>query len=45
MDLLDLLINKTVAIAIEHGIIKGKTIILDATHTTPDFGVASPKTT
>lgn len=34
MDLLDLLINKTVAIAIEHGIIKGKTIILDATHTT-----------
>ncbi len=33
MDLLDLLINKTVAIAIEHGVIKGKTIILDATHT------------
>lgn len=33
MDLLDLLINKTVSIAIDKGIIKSKTIIVDATHT------------
>ena len=31
--LLDLLINKTVSIAIENGIIKSRTIIVDATHT------------
>ena len=32
-DLLDLLINKTVSIAIEKGIISSKSIIVDATHT------------
>jgi transposase/NCAIR mutase (PurE)-related protein len=32
-DLLNLLINKTVSIAIEKGIIKSKSIIVDATHT------------
>ncbi|MEM0578795.1 IS1182 family transposase [Flavobacterium polysaccharolyticum] len=32
-DLLNLLINKTVAIAIEKGIIRSKSIIVDATHT------------
>ena len=33
LDLLNLLINKTVAIAIEKGIIRLKSIIVDATHT------------
>lgn len=33
MDLLNLLINKTVLIALEKGIIKSKSIIVDATHT------------
>jgi hypothetical protein len=33
MDLLNLLINKTVTIAIEKGIIKSHSIIVDATHT------------
>ncbi|KON97493.1 transposase, partial [Aneurinibacillus migulanus] len=33
IDLLDMLINKTVEIAIEKGIIKSKAIIVDATHT------------
>lgn len=33
MDLLNLLINKTVSIALEKGIIKSKSIIIDATHT------------
>ena len=33
MDLLDLLIKKTVSIAIEVGVLKSKTIIVDATHT------------
>lgn len=32
-DLLDLLINKTVSIAVEKGIIRSKSIIVDATHT------------
>lgn len=32
-DLLDLLINKTVSIALEKGIIRSKSIIVDATHT------------
>lgn len=32
-DLLDLLINKTVCIALEKGIIRSKSIIVDATHT------------
>lgn len=33
MNLLDMLIEKTVQIAIEEGVLKSKTIILDATHT------------
>lgn len=33
MDLLNLLINKTVTIALEKGIIKSRSIIVDATHT------------
>ena len=33
MDLLDLLIKKTVSIAIETGVLKSRTIIVDATHT------------
>lgn len=33
MDLLDLLIKKTVSIAIEVGVLKSKTVIVDATHT------------
>ena len=33
MDLLDLLIKKTVSIAIEAGVLKSRTIIVDATHT------------
>ena len=32
MDLLDLLIKKTVSIAIEAGVLKSKTVIVDATH-------------
>ena len=33
MDLLDLLIAKTIGIAMEHGLIKTRTVIVDATHT------------
>jgi transposase len=33
MNLLDLLINKTVELAIKEGVLKGKAIIVDATHT------------
>ena len=33
MELLDLLIKKTVSIAIEVGVLKSKTVIVDATHT------------
>lgn len=33
MDLLDMLINKSVEIALEHQVIKSNTIIVDATHT------------
>ncbi len=32
-DLLNLLINKTVSVAIEKGVIRSKSIIVDATHT------------
>lgn len=35
IELLDLLINKTVEIALEKGIIKSETIIVDATHSDP----------
>jgi hypothetical protein len=40
--LLDLLINKTVTVAIEKGIIKSHTIIVDATHTKARYNQKSP---
>jgi transposase len=43
VNLLDLLINKTVEIAIEKGIIKSKSIIADATHTKARYNQKSPK--
>jgi hypothetical protein len=43
VNLLDMLINKTVAIAIEKGIIKSKSIIVDATHTKARYNQKSPK--
>jgi len=41
--LLDMLINKTVEIAMEKGIIKGKSIIVDATHTKARYNQKTPK--
>lgn len=43
MELLELLINKTVSIAIEKGIIKSKTIIVDATHTKARYNQKSQR--
>jgi len=43
MDLLDMLITKTVEIAIEKGIIKSKSIIVDSTHTKARYNQKSPK--
>lgn len=43
MNLLDMLINKTVEIAIEKGIIQNKTIIVDATHTKARYNQKSPR--
>ncbi len=43
MNLLDLLINKTVEIAIEKGIIQSKSIIVDATHTKARYNQKSPR--
>ena len=43
MNLLDMLINKTVMIALEKGIIKSKSIIVDATHTKARYNQKSPK--
>lgn len=43
MNLLELLINKTVSIAIEKGIIKSKTIIVDATHTKARYNQKSQR--
>lgn len=43
MNLLDMLINKTVEIAIEKGIIKSKSIIVDATHIKARYNQKSPK--
>lgn len=43
MNLLDMLINKTVEIAIDKGIIKSKSIIVDATHTKARYNQKSPK--
>ncbi|AGK53430.1 IS1182 family transposase [Bacillus sp. 1NLA3E] len=42
-DLLDLLIGKTVEIALEKEIIKSKTIIVDSTHTKARYNQKSPK--
>ena len=43
MNILDILINKTVEIAIEKRIIKSKSIIVDATHTTARYNQKSPR--
>lgn len=43
INLLDILINKTVSIAIEKGIIKSKSIIVDATHTKSRYNQKSPR--
>jgi Transposase domain (DUF772)/Transposase DDE domain len=43
LNLLDMLINKTVEIAIEKEIIKSKSIIVDATHTKARYNQKSPK--
>lgn len=43
VNLLDILINKTVEIAIEKEIIKSKSIIVDATHTKARYNQLSPK--
>jgi transposase len=43
MNLLDLLVNKTVEIAIEKEIIKSKSIIVDATHTRARYNQMTPK--
>lgn len=43
MNLLDMLINKTVTIAIDKGIIKSKSIIVDATHTKSRYNQKSPR--
>lgn len=43
LNLLDMLINKTVEIAIEKGIIKNKAIIVDATHTKARYNQKSPR--
>ena len=43
VDLLDMLIGKTVEIALEKEIIKSKTIIVDATHTKARYNQKSPK--
>ena len=42
LNLLDMLINKTVEIAIEKGIIKSRSIIVDATHTKARYNQKSP---
>jgi transposase len=43
LNLLDMLINKTVEIAVEKEIIKSKAIIVDATHTKARYNQKSPK--
>ena len=43
VNLLDMLINKTVEIAIEKGVIKSKSIIVDATHTKARYNQLSPR--
>lgn len=44
MELLDMLISKTVAVAIEKGILKSKSIIVDATHTKSRYNNKTPQT-
>ena len=41
-DLLDTLINKTVEIALEKGVIRSKSVIVDATHTRSRYNQTSP---
>ena len=43
VNLLDLLIEKTVGIAIENGIIKSKSIIVDSTHTKARYNQKTPR--
>ena len=43
MKLLDILISKTVAVAIEKGILKSKSIIVDATHTKSRYNNKTPQ--
>lgn len=43
MDLLDMLISKTVRIALDKGIIKSKSIIVDATHTKSRYNQKTPR--
>jgi len=43
VDLLDMLIGKTVEIAMEKGIIKSRSIIVDATHTKARYNQKTPK--
>ena len=43
MNLLDLLIGKTVEIALEKGLITSKTVIVDATHTKARYNQKSPR--
>ena len=42
INILDMLINKTVEIALEKGIIKSNSIIVDATHTSARYNQKSP---
>ena len=42
-NLLDLLIQKSVQIALEHNLIKSKILIVDATHTKAHYNIRSPK--
>lgn len=43
LNLLDMLINKTVEIAMDKGVIKSKAIIVDATHTKARYNQKSPR--
>ncbi|MFK4472222.1 hypothetical protein ABH897_001945 [Paenibacillus sp. RC73] len=43
LNLLDMLVGKTVEIALEKGIIKSKVIIVDATHTKARYNQKSPR--
>ncbi|UUI05587.1 IS1182 family transposase [Oceanobacillus jeddahense] len=42
-DLMDILVEKTVALALEHKVLKSQTIIMDATHTTSRFHAKTAK--